>query len=51
VGPTHAVKRIIVDPSSLGFEGNNVGLFYTAMSQATTIGNPDDKMSSAIYFG
>jgi hypothetical protein len=39
-----------VDPGSQGFEGNNVGLFYTAMSRATTIGNPDDKMSSAIYF-
>jgi AAA domain len=48
--PENPVKRIIVDPGSRGFEGNNVGLFYTAMSRATTIGNPNDKMSSAIYF-
>jgi hypothetical protein len=48
--PENPVKRIIVDPGSRGFEGNNVGLFYTAMSRATTIGNPDNKMSSAIYF-
>jgi hypothetical protein len=48
--PENPIKRIIVDPGSRGFEGNNVGLFYTAMSRATTIGNVDDKMSSAIYF-
>jgi AAA domain len=48
--PENPIKRIIVEPGTRTFEGNNVGLFYTAMSRATTIGNPDDKMSSAIYF-
>jgi hypothetical protein len=48
--PENPIKRIIVDPGSRGFEGTNVGLFYTAMSRATMIGNADDKMSSAIYF-
>ena len=48
--PENAIKRIIVEPGTRQFEGNNVGLFYTAASRPTTIGRSDDKMSSAIYF-
>lgn len=48
--PENPIKRIIVDPGDRKFEGNNIGLFYTALSRATTIGNTKDKMSSAIYF-
>ena len=48
--PENAIKRIIVEPGTRQFEGNNVGLFYTAASRPTTIGTVEDKMSSAIYF-
>lgn len=56
VGPTHpgqppnAVKRIIVYPGPRSFEGKNPGLLYTIISRVTTMGNPQDKFSSAIYF-
>ena len=48
--PENPIKRIIVDPGTREFEGKNVGLFYQLLSRATTIGNREDKMSSAIYF-
>ena len=48
--PENPIKRIIVDPGKRQFEGQNVGLFYQLLSRATTIGDPDDKLSSAIYF-
>jgi hypothetical protein len=31
-------------------EGNNPGLTYTALSRATTLGDPDDIMTSALFF-
>jgi PIF1-like helicase len=48
--PENPIKRIIVDPGKRQFEGQNVGLFYQLLSRATTIGDPNDKLSSAIYF-
>ena len=48
--PENPIKRIIVDPGKRVFEGRNVGLFYQLLSRATTIGTPEDKLSSAIYF-
>jgi hypothetical protein len=48
--PQNSIQRIIVQPGTRQFEGNNVGLFYTTASRPTTIGTKDDKMSSAIYF-
>ena len=48
--PENPIKKIIVDPGTRSFEGNNVGLFYQLLSRATTIGNREDKLSSAIYF-
>jgi PIF1-like helicase len=48
--PENPIKRIIVDPGKRQFEGQNVGLFYQLLSRATTIGDTDDKLSSAIYF-
>lgn len=48
--PENMIKKIIVDPGKRAFEGQNVGLFYQLLSRATTIGNREDKMSSAIYF-
>lgn len=48
--PENAIQKIIVEPGNRQFEGNNVGLFYTTASRATTIGSASDKMSSAIYF-
>jgi AAA domain len=48
--PENAIQKIIVEPGTRAFEGNNVGLFYTTVSRATTIGTEEDKKSSAIYF-
>jgi hypothetical protein len=48
--PENPIKVIIVDPGNRGFEGNNVGLLYTLLSRATTIGTPSERGSSAIYF-
>jgi hypothetical protein len=48
--PPNAIQRIICDPGTRRFEGGCVGLFYTLLSRITTFGNPDDKLSSAIYF-
>jgi len=46
--PPNAVARIIVDPGTKQFEGNNPGLSYTIVSRATTMGKT--KLHSAIYF-
>ena len=48
--PENTIQKIIVDPGTRRFEGQNVGLFYQLLSRATTIGIPEDKLSSAIYF-
>lgn len=56
VGPTddgqipNAIKHIIVDPGNQQFEGRNPGLLYTFLSRVTTLGNKENKFSSAIYF-
>ena len=43
--------RIICDVGSTKFESQNIGLFYTALSRATTIGSIENKrIDSAIYF-
>jgi hypothetical protein len=46
----NAILRLICDPGNKTFEGNNPGLFYTILSRITTLGDIEDKMSSAIYF-
>ena len=51
--PQNAVQRIICDPGTRAFEGVNIGLFYTILSRATTIGDTTcktDFKNSAIYF-
>ena len=56
VGPVNegqepnAIQHIIVDPGTRTFEGNSPGILYTLTSRATTMGNDNDKFSSAIYF-
>ena len=40
---------IICDPDENKFEGQFLGLLYTAVSRATTLGD-DDGLNSAIYF-
>ena len=53
VGPGQtpkAIQKLVCDPGTRRFEGKCVGLFYTLLSRVTTLGSPDDKMSSAIYF-
>ena len=44
------LERCVVDIGQPGFEARNPGLMYAALSRATTIGHPDDLLSSAIYF-
>ena len=50
--PPNPIQRIICDPGTKQFEGINIGLFYTLLSRATTLGNIDDTSfkNSAIYF-
>jgi len=55
-GPTNSqatsqIKRIICDIGTNRFESQNIGLFYTALSRATTIGSIDQqRKNSAIFF-
>ena len=37
--PPNPIKRIICDPGTRQFEGQNIGLFYTVLSRATTLGD------------
>ena len=48
--PNNAIQRIICDPGTKTFEHQNPGLFYTLITRPTTMGDPGDKFSSAIYF-
>ena len=50
--PPNPIQRIICDPGTKQFEGINIGLFYTLLSRATSLGNIDDATfkDSAIYF-
>ena len=55
-GPTNnniknPVARIICDVGTPRFESQNIGLFYTALSRATTIGSQTNtRQDSAIFF-
>ena len=46
--PKNSVDRVIVEPGTRSFEGNNPGTAYMACSRATTIGT--GKLDSALYF-
>ena len=46
----NTLEKCIVNIGIPRMESNNPGLLYTALSRATTIGNTDDLLSSAIYF-
>lgn len=55
--PPNPIKRIICDPGTKKFEGQNIGLFYTILSRVTSLGQctHDTPISqrykdSAIYF-
>lgn len=48
IKPVH--DCIVCDPGTRQFEGNNPGLFYTAVSRPTTLGSKDDGLGSALYF-
>ena len=48
--PQNAIQKIIIDPGTRSFEGKNCGLLYTCAGRGTTMGEEDDKLSSAIYF-
>ena len=49
-GPNQNIKRIICDAGETKHEGMFPGLLYTILSRATTIGTPDDRSKSAIFF-
>jgi len=42
-------KVILCDPDKKDYESTNLGMFYTALSRATTLGD-DNGLNSAIYF-
>ena len=55
--PPNPVQRIICDPGTRSFEGRSIGLFYTILSRATSIGSFSSENASyekitdsAIYF-
>jgi hypothetical protein len=43
--PENPITRILDNPGDQTFEGNNIGLFYTAVSQTTTIGSPNENLA------
>jgi hypothetical protein len=47
--PQNMFPRVICDPDAKSSECRATGLFYTAISRATTLGD-DDGLNSAIYF-
>ena len=48
--PENAVQILVCDPGKKEFESRNPGLFYTLLSRATTIGQTNDRTTSAIFF-
>ena len=48
--PQNTIQQIIIDPGTRTFEGINCGIFYQCSSRGTTMGDREDKLSSAIYF-
>ena len=46
--PKNSVDRVIVEPGTTGFEGNNPGTLYMAVSRATTTGS--NGLDSALFF-
>jgi hypothetical protein len=48
--PPNSISCIICDPGTRLFESKCVGLFYTLLARITSLGNDEDKFSSAIYF-
>ena len=49
-GPMQNIKRIVCDAGTAKHEALFPGLFYTALSRATTIGSAVDRSKSAIFF-
>lgn len=47
--PANMFKGVICDPHTLDAETNCLGLLYTGVSRATTLGDPDG-LNSAVYF-
>lgn len=48
--PENYVKRLVINIGTRQFEGNNPGLSYTALGRATQLGDPNDIMTSALFF-
>jgi len=43
-------QKIVCDIGKKKFEGTNPGFTYSIFSRCTTIGTPEDKLSSSLYF-
>ena len=48
--PENAIKSIVVDPGTRSFEANSPGLFFSVSSRVTTLGDPRDFTTSALFF-
>lgn len=48
--PQNTFQKIICDPGLKSFEGTNPGIFYSLSGRATTIGENESPLSSALYF-
>ena len=48
--PINPIQAIIVDPGTRVFESTSPGLFYSVLSRVTTLGDPNDITTSAIFF-
>jgi len=48
--PPNRFLRIVADPGKKSFEARAPGLSYTLTSRVTTIGTPDNRLASALFF-
>ena len=47
--PKNMIQSIVVDPGTRSFEATSPGLFYSVLSRVTTLGDPNDITTSAIF--
>ena len=48
--PKNSVQHIVVEPGTRSFEGNSPGLLYSVISRITTLGDPFDLFTLALFF-
>ena len=50
IGPNHLIPCIVVNPGKKSMELLCPGLLYMFISRATTIGTPENRFNSALFF-